>query len=174
MILLSFSKSYSLVPTLCTKNDIFALQNLILMKKLFLFLFTATTLCSASSYAGYAVKKAQPSTAVEHTITASTTEGTDATVKSTFTTADVSTADEELSMVTGKKNIFTKISDRLKESFDITKGVYVLLAIIAFGWLAMGINDDFEGFDWLISLLLYILGWLPGVIYTLIMMKKYY
>jgi uncharacterized membrane protein YqaE (UPF0057 family) len=48
------------------------------------------------------------------------------------------------------------------------------MAIVFFGWLAMGLNDDFEGFDWLISLLLYILGWLPGVIYTLIMMKKYY
>lgn len=143
------------------------------MKKLFLFLFTAISLCSASSYAGYAVKKAQPSTAIEQA-TASTAEATDATVKSTFTTADVSTADEELSMVIGKKNIFTKISDRLKESLDISKGVYVILAIIGFGWLAMGLNDNFEGFDWLISLLLYILGWLPGVIYTLIMMKKYY
>jgi uncharacterized membrane protein YqaE (UPF0057 family) len=144
------------------------------MKKLFLFLFTAISLCSASSFAGYAVKKVQPSTSTEQATTTGTAELIDATVKSTFTTADVSTADEELSMVTGKKNIFTKISDRLKESLDISKGVYVILAIIGFGWLAMGLNDNFEGFDWLISLLLYILGWLPGVIYTLIMMKKYY
>lgn len=144
------------------------------MRKLFLLLFAATILCSASTYAGYAVKKVQQSTSIEQTSAASTVGGTDASIKSTFTTADVSTADEELSMVTGKKNIFTKMSDRLKESLDISKGVYVLLAIIGFGWLAMGLNDDFEGFDWLISLLLYILGWLPGVIYTLIMMKKYY
>jgi len=144
------------------------------MKKLFLFLLIGTTVYSTSSYAGYAVKKVQPSTAIEKSTIANTSEEIDATVKSTFTTADVSTADEELSMVTGKKNIFTKISDRLKESLDISKGVYVVLAIVFFGWLAMGLNDDFEGFDWLISLLLYILGWLPGVIYTLIMMKKYY
>jgi uncharacterized membrane protein YqaE (UPF0057 family) len=144
------------------------------MKKLFLFLFTVTTLYSTSSYAGYAVKKVQGSTTIEKTTTANTSEAIDAPIKSTFTTADVSTADEELSMVTGKKNIFTKISDRIKESLDVSKGVYVILAIVFFGWLAMGLNDDFEGFDWLISLLLYILGWLPGVIYTLIMMKKYY
>jgi uncharacterized membrane protein YqaE (UPF0057 family) len=144
------------------------------MRKLFLLSVAATTLYSTSSYAGYAVKKVQTSTAIEKTTTANTSEAIDVPVKSTFTTADVSTADEELSMVTGKKNIFTKISDRLKESLDISKGVYVVLAIVFFGWLAMGLNDDFEGFDWLISLLLYILGWLPGVIYTLIMMKKYY
>lgn len=144
------------------------------MKKLFLFLFIGTTMYSSSSYAGYAVKKVQSSTAIEKTTISNTSVEIDATVKSPFTTADVSTADEELSMVTGKKKIFTKISDRFKESLDISKGVYVVLAIVFFGWLAMGLNDDFEGFDWLISLLLYILGWLPGVIYTLIMMKKYY
>lgn len=52
--------------------------------------------------------------------------------------------------------------------------VYVLLAIFWLGWLAMGINDDFQGSDWLISLLLYIILYLPGLIFTLIKMGKYY
>jgi uncharacterized membrane protein YqaE (UPF0057 family) len=48
------------------------------------------------------------------------------------------------------------------------------LAILGFGWLGMGILDDFEGEKWLISLLLYCLVSLPGLIYTLIKMKDYY
>lgn len=52
--------------------------------------------------------------------------------------------------------------------------VYVLLAIFWLGWLAMGINDNFEGTDWLISLLLYVILYLPGLIFTLIKMGKYY
>ncbi len=143
------------------------------MKKLFLLLLTTTALCT-TTYAGYAVKKVQSSATVEQAVAAGASEGNEAVSKSTFSTADVTTADEEMSMVVGQKSFFTKLSDRLKENLDISKGVYILLAIIGFGWLAMGFNDNFEGFDWLISLVLYFLGWLPGVIYTLIMMKKYY
>jgi hypothetical protein len=57
---------------------------------------------------------------------------------------------------------------------EISKGLYILLAIVGFGWLGMGILDDFEGEKWLISLLLYCLVGLPGLIYTLIKMKNYY
>lgn len=57
---------------------------------------------------------------------------------------------------------------------DISKGVYILLAIVGLGWLAMGLLDDWEGNNWLISLVLYMLGGLPGLIYTLIKMKDYY
>ncbi|HTN18176.1 MAG TPA: YqaE/Pmp3 family membrane protein [Chitinophagaceae bacterium] len=52
--------------------------------------------------------------------------------------------------------------------------LYIILAILALGWLAMGINDSFSDFDWLISLILYILFYIPGLIYTLIKMNKYY
>ena len=52
--------------------------------------------------------------------------------------------------------------------------LYIVLAIIGLGWLAMGINDSFQGSDWLISLVLYILFYIPGLIYTLIKMGKYY
>lgn len=57
---------------------------------------------------------------------------------------------------------------------DFSKGVYILLAIVGLGWLAMGLLDGFEGNNWLIGLLLYCLGGLPGLIYTLIKMKEYY
>lgn len=57
---------------------------------------------------------------------------------------------------------------------DISKGLYVVLAIIGLGWLAMGLLDDWNGSDWIIALVLSLLFWLPGVIYSLIKMKKYY
>lgn len=57
---------------------------------------------------------------------------------------------------------------------DISKGVYVLLAILGLGWLAMGLLDDWNGSDWLVNLLLTVLCWLPGLIHALVKMKKYY
>ena len=57
---------------------------------------------------------------------------------------------------------------------EISKGVYILLAIIGFGFLGIGLNENFEGINWLIGLLLCLLFWLPGLIYALIMMKNYY
>jgi uncharacterized membrane protein YqaE (UPF0057 family) len=141
------------------------------MKKIFLLFVTASVLISTNTHAGYAVRKAPDSATIGQT---SSSENNVVTYENSNFTANVSTADEELNMVTGKKSFFTKVADRLKEAVDISKGAYIVLAIIWFGWLAMGINDNFEGFDWIISLLLYILGWLPGVIYTLIRMKKYY
>jgi len=141
------------------------------MKKIFLLFVTASVLIFTNAYAGYAVRKAPDSVTMGQT---SSSDNNVVAYENSNFTANVSTADEELSMVTGKKSFFTKVADRLKEAVDISKGAYIVLAIIWFGWLAMGINDNFEGFDWIISLLLYILGWLPGVIYTLIRMKKYY
>lgn len=57
---------------------------------------------------------------------------------------------------------------------DISKGVYILLAIFGLGWLAMGLLDDWSGSDWIVNLVLTFLCWLPGLIHALIKMKKYY
>lgn len=57
---------------------------------------------------------------------------------------------------------------------SFAKGVYILLAVLGFGWLAMGLLDDFQGNNWLIGLLLYFLFYLPGLIYSLIKMDEYY
>jgi uncharacterized membrane protein YqaE (UPF0057 family) len=56
----------------------------------------------------------------------------------------------------------------------IEKTIYIVMCVFLLGWLAMGLNDNFEGYDWAISLILYLLGWLPGLIYSLIKMSKYY
>lgn len=57
---------------------------------------------------------------------------------------------------------------------DITKGLYVLLAILGVAWVAMGVMDDWEGSDWIVNLILYVLCYLPGLIHALTKMKKYY
>lgn len=80
-------------------------------------------------------------------------------------------------VVNTKAELQKQSADTKKESSKskgISKGLYIVLAIFSLGWLGMGINDNFEGYDWLISLVLYCLFWLPGFIYTLIKMKKYY
>ena len=57
---------------------------------------------------------------------------------------------------------------------ELSKGLYILLAILGLGWLAMGLLDGFEGSDWIICLVLYALFFVPGFIYSLIKMKNYY
>ena len=85
--------------------------------------------------------------------------------------------------ITGKKlSMVKKFKLKIAQKFlkkkagtaDISKGLYIVLAIIGLGWLAMGLLDDWSGSDWIISLVLYFLFFLPGLIYTLIKMKKYY
>lgn len=66
------------------------------------------------------------------------------------------------------------LKKKMGKAADISKAVYILLAIIGWGWLAMGLLDDWQGNEWVICLVLCLLGCLPGVIYALIKMKKYY
>lgn len=56
----------------------------------------------------------------------------------------------------------------------ITKGLYILLAILGLAWVAMGVKDDWNGSDWIVNLILTFLCWLPGFIHALVKMKKYY
>ena len=82
---------------------------------------------------------------------------------------------KKLSMVKKfKLKVAQKFLKKKAGTADISKGLYVVLAIIGLGWLAMGLLDDWSGSDWIISLVLYFLFFLPGLIYTLIKMKKYY
>jgi uncharacterized membrane protein YqaE (UPF0057 family) len=55
----------------------------------------------------------------------------------------------------------------------IDKGVYIILAIFI-PFLAVGLATDWQGSDWIVALLLTFLCGLPGVIYALIKMGKYY
>ncbi len=57
---------------------------------------------------------------------------------------------------------------------EISKGLYIVLALFGWSWLAIGLMDDFQGSTWIVNLLLTFLFWLPGFIHALIVMKKYY
>ncbi len=57
---------------------------------------------------------------------------------------------------------------------SLPKWAYIVLSIIALGWLAIGVKSDWSGNDWWISLLLYFCFVIPGIIYSLIVMGKYY
>lgn len=59
-------------------------------------------------------------------------------------------------------------------SDKLSKGLYVLLAILGWGFLGMGLATDWDGSEWIICLVLTALCWLPGVIYALVKMKNYY
>lgn len=61
-----------------------------------------------------------------------------------------------------------------KGELDIPQIGYILLSIFGFGFLAMGIIDNWTGNNWWIALLLSFLFWLPGVIFALIKMNEYY
>ena len=61
-----------------------------------------------------------------------------------------------------------------KEDDGLTKGVYILLAILGLAWIAMGVKDDWKGNSWVVNLLLTVLCWLPGFVHALVKMKDYY
>jgi uncharacterized membrane protein YqaE (UPF0057 family) len=56
----------------------------------------------------------------------------------------------------------------------VSKGLFILLAILGWAWIAMGIMDNWSGNDWWVNLLLTFLCWLPGLFHALNKMKKYY
>jgi uncharacterized membrane protein YqaE (UPF0057 family) len=71
-------------------------------------------------------------------------------------------------------NITVNSNGKSKAGASIPKVLYVIMALVGLGWLAMGILDNFSGSNWWIGLLLYFLFFIPGVIFTLIKMKDYY
>jgi len=66
------------------------------------------------------------------------------------------------------------IKKRVNGEPDIPKGLYVVGAILGFAWILMGVMDDWEGKNWWVSLLLFVLCWLPGVIHAFVKQKEYY
>lgn len=126
------------------------------MKNLFTILL-ATLLIAAGFPAQAAFPLKQPAAASTTTVPTQNAPATAETASIAYTTS-------------GKKQSVR--SKRVANT--LPQVLYVVLAIFGLGWLAMGINDNFEESDWLISLLLYILMYLPGLIFTLIKMSKYY
>lgn len=83
--------------------------------------------------------------------------------------------------LTFKESISLKLAQKMmkkearkKEGGSLPQWAYIVLSIIALGWLAIGIRSNWKSDDWWISLLLYFLFVIPGIIYSLIVMKKYY
>ncbi len=139
------------------------------MKKVTLTLLAAGMLFSGNTYAGFLMKKNIPTTTV-----ATTTATAQAPQAEMLTGSSVTLPAENL-QVTKKQTVLSKLLTRVAgKSAEIPQVLYIVLAVIGFGWLAMGFNDSFSDWDWVISLVLYLLGWLPGFIYTLIKMSKYY
>ncbi len=66
------------------------------------------------------------------------------------------------------------LKKELRKEDGISKGVYILLAILGLAWLAMGIKSNWSGSDWVVNLILTLLCWLPGFIHALVKMKDYY
>jgi uncharacterized membrane protein YqaE (UPF0057 family) len=56
----------------------------------------------------------------------------------------------------------------------LSKGLYILLAILGLCFVGIGVVTDWSGSDWIIGLVLSVLFWLPGLIYALVKMKNYY
>jgi hypothetical protein len=77
---------------------------------------------------------------------------------------------KSLALKAAQKVVKSKLSGG---SPDLSKGAYIILAILGLGWLALGLVSDWKGNEWLYCLLLG-LCWLPGVIYAFIKMKNYY
>lgn len=78
---------------------------------------------------------------------------------------------------TAKKFILKNLKDReLAKSYntDMPQIGYIILALLGFGWLAIGVLDNWSGQYWIISLILYLLFYIPGLIYTLLIMGNYY
>jgi uncharacterized membrane protein YqaE (UPF0057 family) len=78
-----------------------------------------------------------------------------------------------------KKSMELKAAQKLvKSKFagdeGISKGLYIVLAILGLGWIALGILSGWSGKDWWLNLILTLLCWIPGVIHALVKMKSYY
>ncbi len=86
----------------------------------------------------------------------------------------------KMEQITGKKmTIAQKLAlktaqKKAKKAGEISKGLYIVLAIFGLAWIAMGVMDDWSGSTWIVNLLLTFLFWLPGFIHSLVVMKKYY
>lgn len=108
------------------------------------------------------------------------------TVATTVTNVPAETATEATTATTATSEVkavkkhsfisrlFTGTKAALTGKAAIPAAAYIILCIFALGWLAIGLNDNFSGFSWILSLILYIIFYIPGLIYSLIMMGNYY
>ncbi len=63
---------------------------------------------------------------------------------------------------------------RKESGTDIPKGLYIVGVIFGWGWLLMGLMDDFSGNNWWVNLILTALCLIPGIVHGFVKMKDYY
>ncbi len=84
------------------------------------------------------------------------------------------TLKESFSLKMTQKMMRKQNNSAAAEGGTLPQWAYIVLSIFALGWLAIGVKSNWKGNDWWISLLLYFCFYFPGLIYSLIVMKKYY
>ena len=77
-----------------------------------------------------------------------------------------------LQLKAAQKTIKNKL--RKESGSDMPKGAFIVLVIFGWGWLAMGLIDEFEGKNWWVNLILTLCCWLPGLIHGLSKIDEYY
>ncbi|MCW3122025.1 MAG: hypothetical protein JWQ38_1517 [Flavipsychrobacter sp.] len=137
-------------------------------KSILVALISLSMLTASESKAAFPVKKAIPVEIVSQP--ASTNESS----VITWSNDEVVTTTETSKITAKKHSWFSRVAHKIAGKAAISQAAYIILSIFWLGWLAIGLNDDFEGTSWLIALLLYILFYLPGLIYSLIVMGDYY
>ena len=91
---------------------------------------------------------------------------------------------KEYKRLTGKKLTFKetiqlKLAQKAmkakakKSGGDYSTALYIIVSFVGFGWLLMGIQDDWSGNNWWVNLILTLILWLPGFIHSLVKMKDY-
>lgn len=140
--------------------------------KIYVLIGAMLLLFAANSEAAFFVKKhAQRVTTetVSNTTTAAPTTGPEADAPATTTAAQP--------VHIKRQSYFSRMWHALTAPHKgaIPQLAYIVLAIIPFcGGLAIGLNTDFEGIDWIVCALLYLLFYFPGLIFALIKMGDYY
>lgn len=138
-------------------------------KKILLVLFTALIGFNVESQAGFLIKKVSP-IATNGEQQANTESPSVAQPEAPAAVSATSDA-----KITKKQSFFRKMfSPAGHEKKSIAKWLYIVLSVFWLGWLAMGLNSGWKGFPWILSLILYCVFWLPGLIYSLIKMHTYY
>jgi uncharacterized membrane protein YqaE (UPF0057 family) len=149
------------------------------MKNVVTLLVLAFLAFSTSSYAAVAVDHWTDAVKGQPEVEAFATELGDMDLD-----AFLSLTPKQYKEMTGEKLGFKKamelkaaqkvVKSTLKQAPGIDKTIYIVLAIIGLSWLGVGLASDWDGSDWIVNLVLWLLCGLPGLIHALVIMKKFY